>query len=320
MDSLTHALSGVLLGAAFAPSEEQRLPFIVLGAVAGSMPDLDFLCELRGKVAAWRYHRVLLHGIPMLLPQALVLYGLSAFTVLAAAPQGLVLSLIVAGLLTHVFLDSVTSFGTALGFPFSRRRFSTRSHFVVDPLVLMILGAGLYCNMPRAALAVGSAYLISVVVWRQGLLMRARRCARNIGARAERTSVEPGPAAPWRWLVVTERVDGNYVLAKISWPGCAPLCWREVPSRECPESDREQATRIPLIAAFLATADFPRWSRMTDDPRQRDLIVEDVKWWSVLPFRPLAFSIVWQPNQSDPFAQQQRLSWRARIAPSNVPT
>ena len=44
------------------------------------------------------------------------------------------------------------------------------------------------------------------------------------------------------------------------------------------------AERSALLRAFLDTCDFPRFELRTD----RTLIVEDVKWWLELPFRPLA--------------------------------
>jgi inner membrane protein len=98
---------------------------MLVEAIAGVAPDLDALCEAGGKLAAWRYHRVLLHGIPTLPFQTPVIYTLARDSVPVAFAATTLLMVIIAALVTHLVLDTVTSFGTVLVFPFNRRRFST---------------------------------------------------------------------------------------------------------------------------------------------------------------------------------------------------
>jgi tripartite ATP-independent transporter DctM subunit len=146
MDLVTHALSGLAIGAvgaAYGGSPREQLPLMLIGAAAALMPDLDALVGLRSKLAAWRHHRVLLHGMPTLPLQGLALYLLAQALHAEPLPPGVLALTIAGGLLAHLLLDTVTSFGTVLGYPFTRRRFSTHSHFIIDPVVLgSLAGAG----------------------------------------------------------------------------------------------------------------------------------------------------------------------------------
>jgi inner membrane protein len=254
----------------------------LLGAVAGVAPDLDFLCELKGKLAGWRYHRVALHGIPMLpLMAAPLVLGALASDAAQAGLLRIVLT-VVAALASHLLLDVVTSFGTALLYPFTRRRFSTRSHFIADPIVLVMLALGLVAQRPVTALAAVAAYMASSSVVRVWLTRRVRAELLRIGKLDPRPVLEPRLLSPWRWLVILDDGD-SYLVGQVT-----PLSlgrWQRTQSgRGGPAAPL--ARQNELLCAFLDTCDFPRFELREG----RTLVVEDVKWWLELPFRPLAFT------------------------------
>ena len=123
MDVMAHALVGALVGQALAPAGAgAQLTATALGVVAAVSPDLDFLAELGGKRAAWRYHRAALHGLPMVVPLA-ARAALAARAFDAAFDPWRALSIAALAVLSHLLLDVLTSFGTVLLYPFSRRRF-----------------------------------------------------------------------------------------------------------------------------------------------------------------------------------------------------
>lgn len=287
MDLIAHALAGALaarcLAPANAPSVEAAMTLV--GAVAGVAPDLDAAVEVRGKLAGWRYHRVALHGA---LPAALLALPVVAVAMLTPAAGAGPLRLAAAALAaiaTHLVLDVVTSFGTAVGFPFTRARLTTRTHFIVDPLMIAVLAAGLATHRHGAALALAGAYLTAAVGVRAWLTERARAALLALGYAGVEPVLEPRMLAPWRWLVVVD-LGARYLVGAATPLGFAR--WQYVESGRGEAAERA-ARRDPLLRAFLDACDFPRfrWSRRADG---RWLVVEDIKWWLELPFRPLAFS------------------------------
>ncbi len=287
MDLIAHAFAGALAARCFAPPDRPALATAVtlVGAVAGVAPDLDALVEIRGKLAGWRYHRVALHGALPAFALAIPVVALSLLTPAAGAGVVRLALAAVAAVATHLLLDVVTSFGTALGFPFSPARLTTRSHFIVDPIVLALLAAGLFGGRHVAALLAVGAYMLTAVAVRAWLTARARRELSALGHAGVEPVLEPRLLAPWRWLVIVD-LGSQYLVGSATPLGFAR--WQRVDSGR----DDEAATvarRDPLLRAFLAACDFPRfrWSKRDD---ARWLVVEDIKWWLELPFRPLAFS------------------------------
>lgn len=287
MDLIAHALAGALAARCLAPADRPALAaaMTVLGAVAGVAPDLDALVEVRGKLAGWRYHRVALHGALPAFALAVPVVALAMLTPAAGAGLLRVAVAAVAAIATHLLLDVVTSFGTALGFPFSGTRYTTRSHFIVDPVVIGLLGAGLIADRPGAALVATGAHLGLAMAVRAWLTARARRALAERGYAGAEPVLEPRLLAPWRWLVIVD-LGAHYLIGAATPLGFSR--WQHVDSGRGDEA-AVVARRDPLLRAFLAACDFPRfrWSKRTDG---RWLVVEDVKWWLELPFRPLAFS------------------------------
>ena len=325
MDFVTHALSGLAIGAvgaAYGGSPREQLPLMLIGAAAAVMPDLDALVGLRSKLAAWRHHRVLLHGLPTLPLQGLALY-LLAQALLAEPPTTSVLALTIAGgLLAHLLLDTVTSFGTVLGYPFTRHRFSTHSHFIIDPVVLGSLALGLALDRPALGLGVATAWLGVGVAVRHRLMQVLQRTVRGMGWDATDLLVEPGPLAPLRWLVVVPRGSEASAVATVSWRGQMLSDWSDI-GWQCGSDIRAQALRMPLVQAFLATADRPHWEVIEATPQGTVLVLEDLKWRIFPPFRPMAFMVrvgdgadasAAKPKHSVDDALQMPLWWRGPSA------
>lgn len=287
MDLIAHALAGALAARCFAPADHPPLAtaMTVVGAVAGVAPDLDALVEVRGKLAGWRYHRVALHGALPAFALAVPVVAIALLTPAAGAGTARLALAAVAAIATHLLLDVVTSFGTALGFPFSSSRFTTRTHFIVDPVVLALLAAGLFHHRHVPALIATGAYLGLAVAVRTWLTAKARRALTTLGYAGVEPVLEPRLLAPWRWLVIAD-LGESYLVGAATPLGFAR--WQHVASGRGDEA-AVVARRDPLLRAFLAACDFPRfrWSKRGDG---RWLVVEDVKWWLELPFRPLAFS------------------------------
>ena len=309
MDVISHALVGALVGQALSPAgEDARLAGSVLGVVAAIAPDLDFLAELAGKRAAWRYHRAALHGLPSLLPLA-ALVTLGALASGAPLPAWRALGIATVAVFSHLVLDVLTSFGTVLLYPFSRRRFSTRSHFIVDPVVLVLSVAGVVSASPRYTLLTLSGYVMVSLLVRARVGARAHVELAALGHPGAVPFVEPRILAPLRWLVVA-KVGERYAFCHATPWGLGP--WSSTASG-CDEHVLATARRDPVLAAFLDTCDFPRfeWSLRGTE---RWLLVEDVKWWLERPYRPLTFRARIDASGTPRDAVQSRITERSSVA------
>lgn len=302
MDMVTHALSGAAIGAACAPSPREQLPLMLVGAAAALIPDLDALAGLRSRISAWRHHRVLLHGVATVPLQAVAAYAIAASLATAAVPAGAMVLTVTGSLLAHLLLDAVTSFGTALAYPFSRCYFSTRSHFIVDPVILAILTLAIVFDVPIPGLVACATWLAIGVTIRHRL--------GKIVSRIEPGAllIEPGPLAPFRWAIAVRRTSQRYSLATISWRGQTLTPWRNVESC-CPPHLQERAQAIALVQAFLKTASCPIWEVVHQGPESKALLLEDLKWRVAPPFRPLAFVIHLGAEPAMDRAEQMPLWW-----------
>lgn len=317
MDLVTHALSGAALGAACAPSPREQLPMMIVGAAAGMAPDLDALSALRSPSAAWRAHRVWLHGLPTLPAQALVAYLIAqgmAQGLLGAPldPKALWIT-IAGGLMMHLLLDSVTSFGTELGFPFHRKRWSTHSHFIVDPGVLIILITALVTGTPAIGLGLGGVWLLAGITLRRHVVRALRHTSLSPKKSPPDLYVEPGPMAPFRWLAIVRESPGTYQIATTSWCGRILERWQTVRSNVDPKI-QGRARSIPVIQAFLDTTNCPCWTVLETTSTGITVRLEDLKWRIFPPFRPLAFVIRLGVEAHQDRAEQMPLWWTDQLS------
>ena len=282
---------------------------MLLGAASAVVPDLDALWEMRSKLAAWRLHRVFLHGLPTLPIQAALLAAI-AFAVLPPGIDPVWTCLVIAGgLVSHLLLDVATSFGTALGFPFHRKRYSTHSHFIVDPVILLLIAVSLVAQAAWIGLLASAAWLIVGVATRQRVMTALRhRLAKN-GVAFESLHLEPGPLAPFVWLAVLRRGPDHYALARVTWQGHCIDDWSNLEST-VPPPLRERLASHPLVQAFLATAHCPLWTLIDTPSGGTAVVLEDVKWRIWPPFRPLAFLIDLATDGSPARVTQMPLTWR----------
>ncbi|HVV67506.1 MAG TPA: metal-dependent hydrolase [Gammaproteobacteria bacterium] len=143
MDVLTHAF----LGAAAAQSATGKAlgkKSVWVGAIAGTLPDLDILIHSSQDPTLFLiYHRNFTHALAFIILGGLIagLISLILFKNLRQKWRYVFLATIVA-YATHGLLDTATSYGTMLLWPFSDRRIAWDLIAIVDPLFTLILIIG----------------------------------------------------------------------------------------------------------------------------------------------------------------------------------
>jgi inner membrane protein len=218
MDTVTHGIAGSILARGLTDRHAARAA-LVLGLVAGMLPDLD-LFFLDGKIAYLRSHRGWSHSF-FLLPVLALALALSA-KVLYRYSRHLrvrVLFLFAAvGIVSHIVFDWITSFGIMFLIPFSRRRYALDWVFILDPyftgiVSVTLLAATIFRPRGRLISTIGGAVLALYVLLCAALHAAALRAWHRMDAPPPGTNVAVLPQflSPFRWLGLSDRRNEIHV-------------------------------------------------------------------------------------------------------------
>lgn len=228
MDTLTHALSGALVGALFgrrrnpaatarSADDAFRPPvwqMVVAGTVAATFPDLDFVLGWVSEMAYLRGHRGVTHSL-LLLPLwgALIAWLLARWWQRGGRPAGdwrAFYGVVCAAIFIHILGDLITQFGTMILSPFSDRRFSWGLSFIIDLPFTGIIVAGLLASaLWRSSRIPAALALTALVAWvgvqglgRSEAIEAARAYAAGEGIAAVLVDAAPRPASPFNWTAI----------------------------------------------------------------------------------------------------------------------
>lgn len=236
LDNVTHGLCGLGIYGVWtiaAPEEAHtRIAGAVLSAaILGSeAPDFDYVIKLvRGPVAYLRQHRALSHGVLFWL---LWSTSISAFLSLWRPGRfGLLFLVALAGVLIHVGLDVLTTYGTQALSPLSNRRFAFDTLFIVDGVFFVCGFGGWFLAgtlVPvRTVLAVVGVIITVYLVLRISFAQFLKRRLRAQFDADWWVNVVPGPL-PWWWSYVAQR-DGTLLAGRMRPSGTLrpEVVWRE---------------------------------------------------------------------------------------------
>src|SRR5262245_56581810 len=129
-DNITHGLAAALLAQAGLRQRYGAIATVAL-LVGSELPDLDSLFKLGGPVADFVHHRGITHsfcgGAGLALLGATLLWS-----VWRAQPYWRVTWLVYMGVLLHIGMDYLTSYGTQLFLPFDAGRYTADAGFIID--------------------------------------------------------------------------------------------------------------------------------------------------------------------------------------------
>jgi membrane-bound metal-dependent hydrolase YbcI (DUF457 family) len=129
-DNLTHGLAGVLL--AQTGFRQRYGPAATVALVVGAeLPDLDFLFALGGPVLSFVHHRGMTHslvgGVGLAILGALLPWGF-----LRERAYWCLVLWTYLGVVLHIGMDYLTSYGTQVFWPFTARHYTADVLFIVD--------------------------------------------------------------------------------------------------------------------------------------------------------------------------------------------
>ena len=187
------------------------------GLIGALAPDLDVVAQLWDPMAAITIHRTGTHSfIGGVLVAGLVaglLWGFRRESFLR------LFGFAYLGLLSHVGSDLLTSFGTAILWPLSDKRFALAQHYIIDPLFSVIVVTFLIATyrFKERRTALAKIGLVGIVLYvlvtgahQQVAFARWQGLMETQGIRPIRSAVLPLFPGAFRWLGVSETEEGFY--------------------------------------------------------------------------------------------------------------
>ncbi len=234
MDSLTQIVLGAAVGEA-AIGKKAGNKAIFYGAIAGTVPDLDVISRyFTDTVTAIEWHRGFSHSI--------------VFSVLMAPLLGWLIAQIESkpgvtwrdwswlmfwGLVTHPLLDSFTTWGTQLFWPFDMR-LAFQSVFVIDPLYTLplLLFLLMAMRLPKTSLKrrklnqwgliISSSYLLIGLGLKHIALNTFKRSLQNQNIAYANIEVRPTPFNTILWTANIDIGDA-YLIGEYSFFDVQPI-------------------------------------------------------------------------------------------------
>ena len=220
MDPLTQGA----LGAALPQATRSKAHVAIAGAcgfVAGMAADLDVLIRSDTDPLLYlEYHRQFTHAL-IFIPVGGLLCALALHWLLGRRWQLTYAQTFVfcsLGYATHPLLDTATSYGTLLFWPFSDERFSWSIVSVVDPLftipvvgLVVLAGLGRNAVLARVAVAWAVLYLTAGALQHHAAAAMASQIAASRGHTPLRLEVKPSFANILVWKTIYETSDRYYV-------------------------------------------------------------------------------------------------------------
>lgn len=224
MDSLTHIVLGACVGEVVAGKRLGKTALLA-GAVAQSIPDLDFIASFWMSPANdLLAHRGFTHSFLFILlityPLALTVVRWKRISLMSVRSWSV---FILVELFIHIFLDAFNAYGTAWFEPFSHYRVSFNSLFVLDPLFTIwpLAVALLLLIMPTqhkqrikwawVGIAMSILYLATSLFNKQLISTPIKNSLALQRIDYQRYFSTPTPANIWLWYVVAENDEGLYV-------------------------------------------------------------------------------------------------------------
>lgn len=220
MDNLTHAISGALIARATAPRAQPGVTIplarrVALGALAASLPDLDFVLNWVSPLTYLQNHRGITHSLLMLPLWSIALAWLCAALWRGGPGWRAYVGVFAWGIGIHIAGDWITSFGTLLLAPLSDRRFDLSTTFIIDLWLLAILLAGAFASLawrtsrvPAVAALCATVGYVAFQGWQlHEAIGFGKAHAQRAGLSGARVTAVPRPVSPYNWLVVVESGD-----------------------------------------------------------------------------------------------------------------
>jgi inner membrane protein len=312
MDNLTHTLTGIALSQA---GLNRKTRFATLALIVGSnAPDVDIVSRLGGSVAYLQYHRGITHsflGVTVLAAvlTALIYYPGRRARSKPSAPRldgRWLFGVCWIATLGHLLLDFTNAYGIRPFLPFSGKWYAWGIMPIVDPLLLLVLAAGL--GLPALLRLVSeevgahkpgyrggaiAALVVLLLLW--GLRDATHRRVLNLlssenygEAAALRVGAFPIAINPFAWTGVVETDSAFYVLGASALDSAVDTDRAEVFHKPEPSPALEAALQTRLGRVFSDFARFS-WAQVEANEDGFEVTIRDLRFAGSSPQQRAAF-------------------------------
>ena len=236
MDSITQAALGASLAGAVGGKTLGRSSLLI-GAVLGTLPDLDVVIDYGTAIANFSQHRGFSHSLLVLFPLSVLLaWLLNRWRPALGYQRWLLLTGLV--LITHPLLDSFTTYGTQIFWPFADP-VAISSIFIIDPLytlpllgaILVFLARGPATRALTIGLALSTLYLGWTLAAQQAISNRVDPALAEAGLKDAPRLVQPMPFNTLLWRVTVQNDDQRVEIITGFLDGDAPVLLQFFPRR-----------------------------------------------------------------------------------------
>ncbi len=223
MDSLTQMTLGAAVGEAVLGRRIGRKA-LLLGALCGTLPDLDVFIPYADPIRSFTYHRGFSHSLFVLT----LLTPVIVWLILKLHPRikdhkTALLWLVWLSFITHILLDCLTVYGTQIFWPIWSYPVGFGSVFIIDPfytvpLLIGVIGALVMSRSgPRGyrlnaiTLGLSSLYLVWSLAAQYYVTQVVEETLASQALRYDRLLVSAGPLNTLLWRIVAIEPGGNYI-------------------------------------------------------------------------------------------------------------
>jgi inner membrane protein len=269
MDNVCHTLVGAAIGeAGLKHTTRFGMPALL---IASNLPDVDVLSFALDTPAValrrgWTHGVVAQVALPLVFTGVLLLLD-RLWKPSRPGPPARAAALAVvgyAGVLSHVALDWLNTYGVRLLKPLSETWFYGDAVFIVDPWLWLACGAGVFLSRRRRSWRPARIALVVSALYIGGMIVSARAAraivwdawVRERGTPPRALMVGPAPLDPLRKTVIVDGGDA-YERGRFSWwPRTVVFDGRPVPKRAS-EPPAERAREDRDVRAILVWSRFP---------------------------------------------------------------
>ncbi len=304
MDNLTHTLTGLALSQA---GLNRKTRFATLALVVGAnLPDVDLLTRVAGTATYLKLHRGITHSILGVTVLAVLLAGTIYYFGRKAAPKRSAPPLDGRWLLgicwiatsSNLLLDFTNAYGVRPFLPFSGRWYAWDIMFILDPLLLALLGLGLGLSLllrlvseevgaRKPAFRGGAIFALSALVLLVGIRAFAHRRVLGMleahtyaGENPQRVGAFPAPSNPFVWTGVVETEAVFHVLPANALNDDVDAERTRVFRKAESSPAMEAAMKTRTAAIFLDFARFP-WGQVLETEDGFRVTFQDLRYVSL---------------------------------------
>lgn len=254
MDTITHILFGFFIALLIAGKlgfKNLKWP-VAAGIVAALAPDMDVITLLFSPGSFYEYHRVATHSII-----GAVLLAIIIAILFSRLKKSFIkyLPITLLCILSHLYLDFITSTGIQLFYPYSTVKVALNMVPIVDVYMLAILAAGLVLIKRHPALGARISAFVLIFCF---LLVSARI---GLGVIADSSVdrlngdsyISPHFFNPFKWAVVREQPD-SYVISDYN---LLTGIKESATVRKSSDPMIEASKQADVVKSFIASSAFP---------------------------------------------------------------